>query len=739
VSVLLGAPVAGPTPATAQPGHLGPHPEQASGRQQVALDLTIDSVDPQVVTVHGPDTLTVRGRITNRGERRLTQLQARLQRGDSPKDTNALRNALRGTSEPSRVLTDFQRIATELEPGQTTSFELSVPLHDRRSLQINGPGVYPLLVNVNGRPDRGQVVRLAEQRLLLPVLGDPVPSSDRSMPLTLLWPVVDRPRVERVDSRGRLVLSGDELADSLGPGGRLHDLVQAVEQAAPPGSPLGNALCFVVDPDLLVTVDGMADGYLVRSGEGTVEGSGSDIAEVWLDQLRTAVRGRCVLALPFADPDLVALSRTGLTDLTETAFSQGAAVVQELLDVQPIPNTAWPAGGLVDERSLSELVGLGMRTVLLRPEGMQNEPTAGPVGLSLGERGSQLGPVALPVDPLVADALARTAPNPEEQRDETTRRTGTSPAVQDALGAMAHRASTSPESPLLVAPPRRWDLSRADLEALLRGITVLGNHGLVRPTGLAQLATMPVVSDSTVTYPVENRELSSRIVTQIATAWRTQRDLYDSMGRDDALDVTPDDLLAPVRQGLLRGGSTAWRSDEPQAQHWVWLANDVLGELRSRVTVVPASTEYTLASSDSPLPLTISNELPVSIDVKVTVLDPPGVRTQRIEVQRLPARGSRPLLVSAEVSRSGRFSIDVSLTTPGGTALGQPVRLRMVSSAYGTVTTAITAAAAVALVVLSARRVLRRIRDRAGRRSATTASTGAPPQDGGGHEEGSST
>ena len=44
---------------------------------------------------------------------------------------------------------------------------------DEPSLDISEPGVYPLLVNVNGTPDYGEPARLDDARFLLPVLGVP--------------------------------------------------------------------------------------------------------------------------------------------------------------------------------------------------------------------------------------------------------------------------------------------------------------------------------------------------------------------------------------------------------------------------------------------------------------------------------------------------------------------------------------------------------------------------------------
>ena len=135
-----------------------------------------------------------------------------------------------------------------------------------------------------------------------------------------------------------------------------------------------------------------------------------------------------------------------------------------------------------------------------------------------------------------------------------------------------------------------------------------------------------------------------------------------------------------------------------------------LDELSGSVRIAAPPGPYTLASSDSPLLLTVQNDLPVSIDVRLGLEETPGLRTGLVGVQQVPARSNRQFVVPAEVTRAGAFSIDARLTTPGGTPLGQPSTLQLQSTAFGTVTVALTAGAGAVLVLLVVRRVVRRIR-----------------------------
>ena len=65
--------------------------------------------------------------------------------------------------------------------GPDVPFTLAYPLRSAElpSLSIDEPGVYPVLVNVNGTPDYGAPARLDDARFLLPVLGvPPDPAAD---------------------------------------------------------------------------------------------------------------------------------------------------------------------------------------------------------------------------------------------------------------------------------------------------------------------------------------------------------------------------------------------------------------------------------------------------------------------------------------------------------------------------------------------------------------------------------
>ncbi|MEO6089725.1 MAG: DUF6049 family protein, partial [Umezawaea sp.] len=186
--------------------------------------------------------------------------------------------------------------------------------------------------------------------------------------------------------------------------------------------------------------------------------------------------------------------------------------------------------------------------------------------------------------------------------------------------------------------------------------------------------------------------------------------MFESMSQEDSTSSKPTDLVDPLRLELLRGVSSAWRGNEAAARASIAIGEDGIAQLQDQVTVIEPNSPILLGSGDSPIPVTIKNRLDVRINVRIVVDDKPGIKANQLGDLTLPARGDRLVRVPVEVLRSGRFSVNVQLTTPTGVALGDSVRLEVSSSAYGTITIVITATAAAALVLLSARRIYRRIR-----------------------------
>jgi hypothetical protein len=690
--------------------------------------LELSDLSPRVVTGTSAPALRVTGRVVNVGEHPLSQLGVRLQRGEAETSDEALTQALHGDAE-APLVTRVQPVPDDLAPGRSIPFQLDVPLlGGTDSLQLSKPGVYPLLLNLTGKPDLGGMTRLASVPLLLPVLGlpsatagalpDPVwPRPVQPAPLTVMWPLATAPqRLPTGPGEPMLIRSDragtDPVAAEIAPGGRLDGLLGALEQAVPPGSPLAASVCVAVDPELLETLDGMSRGYQVSEPRGITDGTGARDARSWLDRLRVAVQGRCVLPLPYADADLVALSRAGLTDLEAQASSTGARLVSELLGVQPLTGVVWPAEEMLDERTLADLTALQMHAVLLDPQNLA-PPRSPAVDLVSLVGGSSTTPsqgnnaVGLIADPLLSSALAGPVTS-------TAPVATASLSTQNGIGALVYRAASG--RGILLVPPRRWQVRGTDATALMNTARLLLDAGFVTPRELPGLAaTRPADGTaSTVTYPPQARsaEIPWQVTAEIQRDRDVLRDLQVATVLDPAANLRPASLLDPLRLGLLRAVSTAWRDAPTRAAQLTAAQSSQLDELRRSVRIVQPPGPYSLAASDSPLLITVSNELPVGVQVALNLSETAGLRAGAVGLQLVPARSTRQLVIPAKVSRAGQFSIDARLSTPGGTPLGEPSTLQLRSTAFGRVTVALTAGAGALLVLLVARRIVPRVRKR---------------------------
>ncbi|MBA8827714.1 hypothetical protein FHX42_005119 [Saccharopolyspora lacisalsi] len=709
-----------------------PEASAQSGRPLAHLEVT--KVTPSVVRADSPPEVTVTGTLTNASERVINDLEIRLQRG-APRATEASVQQAMRSEAPTSTLTPFADIGDRIKPGQRVPFTLRVPLAGgSESLGLTRTGVYPLLLNVNGEPAYGNRARVAESRFMLPVTtlpGAPPTTPAKATPTTMLVPLVGYPRMRQEQTPGSPgVLVDDRLAESLAPGGRLYGLVHAVNQQAGSGSPLNDGLCFAVDPDLLATATTMLGGYRVRQDDGSTRaGTGAESAKLWLDELKKATRDRCVIALPYADSDIVAFGRAGLPDLIRGALD-GSRIVRRTLGVKPRTDVLWPIDGALDEPAATQLAGMGITTALMHPDALARpESSLRPARIRTGAE--DYAPTAQPTDPLLANALDPGRRSAGTSAQLSPRGDGT-PSVQNTLGALTFRATQGFEGGArsVLAPPRRWNLDGEELSSLLRGMKRLTKAGYVRPTSIphsdAQSSDAAQSSGGTASqgdekpppevalnYPVDSatEEIRQPVLDKLAARNYKVGDLYRSSEKEPAVNVDPAQVTTPLRNGLLRGASSAWRGDPAASREWVDKADDAIESVLSQVQVDKFAGDITLANSNSPIPITVRNQLPITVGVNLNVSGPPGIEVEDLGLLKIPAKGSRNFYLQTDVRRAGKFSVDVALRAAyGGTQLGQARRLQLNSNAYGAIPLIITGSAAALLVLLSARRIVGRFR-----------------------------
>ncbi|MFC9893265.1 DUF6049 family protein [Nocardia sp. NPDC127579] len=476
VLILIGSVFATPVLANAQP----------SGSNNAStpkfLKLSLDSVSPSTVTTTSDPRLTVSGTVTNIGDRVVEDISVRIQRAAAVTTPSDLRYALRLDQINYEVTGPFEDVAERLSPGQRKQFTLSIALRgsEADSLGLTQAGVYPLLLNVNGEPAYGSQARLDDARFLLPVLGLPPADGEPAAPApadvpvatTLIWPLADRPRL--VGGQPGAVnrtaeLTDDELAASLARGGRLDQLLAALENAIGNSGRTGPAaaICVAVDPDLLLTAQAMTKGYRVLAspsdpGGQTRAGSGAEAAQAWLDRLRTVAASVCTVALPFGQVDVSALAAVNDPDLSARALRAPAEIVDSILTTKSVRGVSLPDSGSIDNAAGTLLRGHGFRTAVLADTAAVPVGTAGTSDLpdAATDRG---GPLPEPAAPDLVRVPGITAPDtgpPDTEVAESSPTTTSPPASTSAAPSTTPSTPSKPVTPvdpaLRVAPFDIW-------------------------------------------------------------------------------------------------------------------------------------------------------------------------------------------------------------------------------------------------------------------------------------------
>ena len=716
------------------------------------LQVRIDQVTPQTVTTTSEPVVTVAGTVTNVGDRPVRDVRIRLEHAAAVITSAGLRSNLDGGTDQYEPVANFLTVSPALERGHKVGFSLSAPVRSlsKPSLGIGKPGVYPLLVNVNGTPDYGEPARLDNARFLLPVVGVPpdpldtsgdalsavvAPDTSKPVPLTMLWPLADQPRLAPGVPGGTIPvrLMDDELATSLATGGRLDVLLAAAEFATSrdvdPDGAVGRSMCLAVDPDLLVTVNTMTGGYVVsdsadgaaqQPGTPTRPGTGQAAAVSWLDRLRALAHRMCVAPLPYAQADLDAVQRVGDPGLSAIATSSAGDIVDQILGVTAVRGVTLIPDGALTRRTVDLLSANGNNVVIAAADSSsEDSATAAPLRLS-----PQV--VAAPFDPAVGAALSATGSDPVAptylnaaltvrlQHDSDIARR------QDALGSMLWRTlqpSVAPRAEILL-PPTNWKLRSEDAGAILSTLATAIRSGLAAPRPLPAL-----IADASATPPVtgmpqlpgldagQRGRFDDNVVATIANEVGRLWGLTAALTPDARTGLTGIGYTAPLREDMLRAVSQADRPDTRNelAQRRLAIVGSAIDDLFGAVTIVNPTGSYTLATEHSPLPVALHNGLAVPIRVRLQVDAPPGMRVTDLGEIELPP-GYLPLRVPIEVNFTQRVAIDVALHTPAGVPLGEPVRLSVHSNAYGKVLFAITLSAAAVLVALAGRRLWHRFR-----------------------------
>ncbi|HEX6568032.1 MAG TPA: DUF6049 family protein [Acidimicrobiales bacterium] len=362
-----------------------------------------------------------------------------------------------------------------------------------------------------------------------------------------------------------------------------------------------------------------------------------------VDQLRSLIAGRTVLARPFVDVDLASLQRAGLIAEANAQADGGANVVRRRLGVEPAAGV-WLSGAAYGAESARIAVDLGIDRAVVPPSAVDDqrddgEPADVPAApVRLGES----GPLTMVTDPDLAAHLTSDEGMVAAHRfiAELTITWLERPSIQRAV--VVHLPPDRPIDPAVVTTA---------LAALADGQAVR-----VVPVSRIFRDVPPLEDGPTTLTPAPAAGVDLR---PIAPALLSARQRVAGVG---GLLDDPDEGTSLEHSLLL---STGTDTPDGDRRAYVQRTDEALDSLSGAVTL-PDEFRITLTSRSSSIPVTLTNlsdqDLTVRVELDADQLEfPEG----DVYTRTLPP-GTTRIEVRVRARTSGAFSLAVTVTSPDG-------------------------------------------------------------------------
>ncbi len=637
-TVLAGAPLfaallAGVTAPAAQAGA----PDKApTGSATVAVSL--DTVTPSA-PVKG-DTLTVSGTLTNKSKETVTAAQVDLRVGPrlysrtSIDTANRRRGYLPG-ADPSPVGGKYTVKITKLPSGISQDFTLSVPVS---KLGLGDDGVYQLGVTLSGRTPHALYDQvLGIKRTFLPWQSEDRDSKPR---ISYAWPLIAAAHLTAEtgsDSQQTPVFADDELAAEIAPGGRLEQMVSLGSQLP---------VTWVIDPDLLASVDAMTRDYRVKSGDTTIAGTNQNVAKQWLASLEAAVTEGKVIALPFGDPDLASIAHrgknvSGTLSHLQNASEVAVTTVQTILHRKPSTDFAWPVDGAIDPSIVDVATSAGAHNVISRSDSLQE--SGGLVYTPAAAR-----PIGGGTTAVVSDARLSTA-----FQGDMTKAGDSTLAVQKFLALTLSLAEqdTDKDRNVVVAPQRMPTVAQA--QTMARALHALDDDRWTQSQGLIQAAEAKPDAKATTQVPRTSRYPKKLRSQELPTqAFQDIKSTQASLNNFQVILTQPERVVTPFGNAVNRSMSTSWRGRPLEAQQYRDSVRTYLQGLVNEVQLISKS-DVTLSGRSATIPVTVQNRLLQDVDHLVLRLK--SENATRLELNDGGAVAEQPIQIAGGHSQSVKF------------------------------------------------------------------------------------
>ncbi|MFI1505076.1 DUF6049 family protein [Streptomyces sp. NPDC020597] len=660
-ALLAGAPLlAGLLQLPAQAaGHSAAKDSSDAGTVAVAVDSLTPAVPGE------GDTVTVSGTVTNNGKQAVTDAHVGLSVGSPLTTRSAIDSAAdRADALPAdgaEVGGKYVAAFARLTPGVAEHFTIAVPVD---KLDLDKDGVYPLSVTLSGEtPARQWEQVLGVQRTFLPWQPDTADTRTRT---TVLWPLTSSVHMTAEtgsNAQQTPVFLNDDLAREISPGGRLDQLLS-----------LGRELdvTWVIDPDLLASVDAMTGSYRIRGeGDTTTAGTRQAVAKQWLADLQSAVTGKEVVALPFADPDLASLAHngtgvTGSLSQLKAATDVAATTVETVLHVTPSTDYAWPVEGAVDPSIVKVATSAGADKVIARSDSLTDG--------DLSYTPSAARPIGGGITAVVADARLSTA-----FQGDLTRASAATLAVQRFLAqSLELNLQTDKQRSIVVAPQRMQTAAQA--RALAQAVTTLQTATWSQSQPLTAAAKAKPDPRASTTVPSKKAYPAALRKQQLPrSAFEEMAETQEELDNFKVILAREARVVTPFGRAINREMSTSWRGRSTEASAFRQGVREYLDTLTGQVKLIDKS-DTKLSGRSATIPVTVQNNLVQGVDHLILRLT--STNPTRLEIdgddfseQRVTVSGGHTSTVKFPTSANvnGQTRVIAQLYTEDGQKYGTAV------------------------------------------------------------------
>jgi len=588
------------------------------------------------------------------------------------------------TGEP--VIANTPSESGSIAPGRSRTFQLP-PTHLGDLAQFGVSAIYPMRVDL-----RSHDQTVATLRSPVIFLENPKPL----VPIDLTWTfVLSAPILYEPDGTFRAAWLQREVAS----GGAMRAQVGALANLE--SAPAPPSVDVAVSPQLVAQLLQMRRGYTLRTAAGVkhvpAHRGGAAAADQVVRGLRSIAASTSaeVSAMPYSNPSIPSLIRSGLAGDLSTQLSLGSRTLRIALGHAPAIGVLHPPGSRLDQASLFALHQNGIRTLLVDDQTVE-EPSPPPRALGFAK------PAVAPLS-VGSSSLEAIVPDHgvEQLLQSALPAQDSHLAVQAVLGELASVWLERPSVPRGMAAILSEQVRAPGFfyGPLVHAVAQAPWLRLIRASGLA--AVHPPVTDRPADLVARPGPTFSPSYVDALNGARNEITTYRSVISDDtALPARLDRLVLAAEAGQFASDETSGRA----------FLSAVTARLQNELTLVRPNTAsvITLTSRTGNVVIPIQNRTGHSVKVQVLLesnrLFPDPSGRSPPQLVQVPDNGT-VLTFHVQARTTGRFPVIVKILTPDGSLLSQG-RLVVRSTAYNRVALVITIGAALFLLAMWARRLI---------------------------------